>query len=71
MSYNNQENVCVHHRKMITMQSSLDDVTKRRMLQAKALSIEAKGGTCAPGLVSVYVRIPSHTSSICCDYLWN
>ncbi len=29
---------------MMMMQSGLDDVTKQRMLQAKALSKEARGG---------------------------
>lgn len=31
------------------MYSSLDDTTKRRMMQAKALSMEAKGGRLVEG----------------------
>lgn len=37
-------NVQHTERKMMMMQSGLDDVTKQRMLQARALSREAKGG---------------------------
>lgn len=43
----NYDNVCAHPRKTtMMMQSSLSDLTKQRMLQAKALSKEAKGGEC-------------------------
>ncbi|XP_037635572.1 myozenin-2-like isoform X2 [Sebastes umbrosus] len=40
------DHMCVHQRKkmMMMMQSGLDDVTKRRMLQANALCKEARGG---------------------------
>lgn len=37
---------CVLQRKRTMMHSGLDDMTKLRMLQAKALSKEARGGKC-------------------------
>ena len=39
---------CVHQKEMM-MQSGLDDVTKQRMLQAKALCKEARGVKCGLG----------------------
>ena len=51
-------NMCVDQRKnrmTMMMPSGLDDMTKQRMMQAKALCNEARGGKCGCGDTIDYI----------------